>query len=631
MHTALLLACTSAVATGFNVRDFGATGDGTTKDTRAFQKALDTCAVSGGGDVIVPAGKYLIGSVQLGYRTFLRLEKDSVIAGSPDLTDYPVIDVRWEGRWQPGHRALIYSANVDHTGITGPGRIEGNPAVAAPQNPRGAVVLEAINCTDVRWEGFTITQGGNWATHPTYCTDVVIQNLTIRGNRDGIDVDSCKNVRIEGCDIETGDDSISLKSGRGMDGARIGRPTEDVTIVNCNLRCTRFAAVGIGSETSAGIRNVRIENSKLSGCTHAIYIKTRIGRAGVTEGITGDNLDILGGGFLRINLTVGGNTNTADDPVEGLLGYPSAKNLRFSNIRLANTTVIVEGTQVAPEKPVEGLSLVNVTGTTAKGLSLAHMSGVELRDIHVTGFEGALLATVDVTGTGLEGAVPFKERAAPAASTRPSAPRPSGPELVERAAPTRTTLWNGRNLTGWKLFLGDPTVDPAGAWSASEGVLHLNSKASGYVKTETSFSNYHLHVEWRWPALSTAEGPAAAASNSNSGVMVHVHGPDAVWPLCFECQLKTGNAGQVVGMGLDIPDAPLLNNRKRAPKFADSSEKPPGEWNTYEIYCRGDTIEAFVNGVRQNQVGKLPVAAGAIALQLEGFPVDFRNVWLEQL
>ena len=217
----LLAAPSFAASASYNLHDFGATGDGKTKDTAAFQRALDTCAVNGGGEVIVPAGAYLIGSVQLGNRTILRLEKDARIIGSGDLADYPMIDVRWEGRWQPGHRALIYAANVDHIGIVGPGRIEGNPDVAAGQNPRGAVVLEPISCNDVRWESFTVTQGGTWATHPTYCTDVVVKNVTITGNRDGIDVDSCRNVRIEGCTIDTGDDSISLKSGRGLNGARI--------------------------------------------------------------------------------------------------------------------------------------------------------------------------------------------------------------------------------------------------------------------------------------------------------------------------------------------------------------------------------------------------------------------------
>jgi polygalacturonase len=397
-----LRAQTEPASTSYNVRDYGAQGDGVTKDTVAFQKALDTCAVSGGGEVVVPAGRYLIGSVQIGYRTLLRLEKDSVLVGSPDVEDYPMIDVRWEGRWQPGRRALIYAANVDHTGIVGPGRIEGNPAVAAPQNPRGVVVLEPISCHDIRWEDFTVTQGGNWATHPTYCTDVVIKNVTIRGNRDGIDIDSCKNVRIEGCDIDTGDDAISLKSGRGLNGARIGKPTENVLITDCTLRGRFFACIGIGSETSGGVRNVRIERCRFTSRTHAIYIKTRIGRAGVTENIHGQDLDVLAGGFLRINLTSGGNTNTADDPVPGLLGYPTARDLSFSNVRLRDATVLVEATQIAPEKPIEGLSLTNVTGTTAKGIALHHARDVVLKDIQVTGLTGPLLTTEDVTGTGLE-------------------------------------------------------------------------------------------------------------------------------------------------------------------------------------------------------------------------------------
>ncbi|HEX9781944.1 MAG TPA: family 16 glycoside hydrolase [Opitutaceae bacterium] len=108
-------------------------------------------------------------------------------------------------------------------------------------------------------------------------------------------------------------------------------------------------------------------------------------------------------------------------------------------------------------------------------------------------------------------------------------------------------------------------------------------------------------------------------------------GPDAIWPFCFEGQLKNGNAGQVVGMGLDIPAAPLLNNRKRAPRLAEPSEKSLGEGNSSEITYHDDTIEVFVNGVRQNFVENLPVTRGAIALQMEGYPIEFRNVWLEPL
>jgi polygalacturonase len=421
----LLFTAVAAYAASYNIRDFGAVGDGTTKDTVAFQKTLDTCAVNGGGDVIVPVGKYLIGSVQIGFRTTLRLEKDSVITGSPDLDDYPLIDIRWEGRWQPGHRSLIYAANVDHIGIIGPGTIEGNPKTAASNRPpRGTLVLEPINCTDVHWEGFSVRQeGNNWATHPTYCTGVVIKNVNIFGGRDGIDIDSCKDVRVEGCDINTGDDSISIKSGRGMDGARIGKPTEDVLIRNCTMTGRRFACIGIGSEISGGVRNVRIEHCKFTAASHAIYLKTRIGRAGVNENISGDDIDVLGGGFLRINLTVGGNTNTADDPVPGLIGYPTAKNIKFSNVRLKDATVVAEVVQVAPEKPVEGLSLINISGTAKKGISMLHVRDAALRGIKVTGVTGPLLTIDDVTGSGLKGAEkyvappPAPPRTAPPAET----------------------------------------------------------------------------------------------------------------------------------------------------------------------------------------------------------------------
>ena len=392
--------CSGATGTVFNVRDFGAVGDGTNRDTVAFQKALDACAVAGGGEVLVPAGTYLIGSVQLGNATILRLAQGSVIRGSGDTNDYPMMDIRWEGRWQPGRRALIYAANVDHTGIIGPGRIEGNAAMAAPQNPRGAVVLEPISCNDMRWEDFTVTQGGNWATHPTYCSQVLMKNVKIIGGRDGVDVDSCKDVRIDGCDIDTGDDSISLKSGRGLDGARVGKPTENVVISHCTLHGRHFACLGIGSETSGGIRNVRIEHCTLTSRSYGVYVKTRIGRGGVIENISGDDLDIAGGGFLHINLTSAGNLNTDDDPVPGPAGYPMGRNFCFKNIRMTGTT-LVEANQISAEKPMEGLVLKNITGTCTRGISLQNIKGAELGGIRVTGDRGALLTLTNVQGSGL--------------------------------------------------------------------------------------------------------------------------------------------------------------------------------------------------------------------------------------
>jgi hypothetical protein len=590
--------------TPLNVRDFGATGDGRTKDTAALQRALDACAAKDGGELILPAGTYLSGSLQISSHTTLRFEKGSSLIGSSDLADYPVIKARWEGRWVDAHRALLSATDARDITLTGPGSI--SLALGGRQMPRRPCVIEMINCRNLLVEGLTLTQQGMWTLHPTFCENITFRNLTIRGtggNSDGIDVDSCKKVLIEGCDIQTGDDCIALKSGRGAEGVREARPTEDVIIRDCSFSSALFACIGIGSETSGGIRGLRIERCKFLGAkTHAIYIKSRPGRAGVIEDISMDDCDVSlapTSGFLRINLL---NSGIQDpDWVRGDAGIPTARNFRFSNIRVACGR-LVEATSISPSKPLDGLSLTCITGTATRGIALANVVNAELSYIKVAGIDGPALTLDQVTGTGLE----------------------DGVAPVDRVA-----LWNGRDLAGWRLFTEDAASDPAEVWSVAEGgVLRLASKAKGYLRTEKAYANYRLHVEWRWPY--------DAPGGSNSGVLVGLRGPDAVWPQCFECQLKSGNAGQIVGMDLDIPAAPLENNRKRAAKLEASSENALGEWNSYDIYCLGDAIEVFVNGVRQNRVDGLPQTSpneilGNIALQLEGYPIDFRNLWLQPL
>src|ERR1700727_3694533 len=143
-----------------------------------------------------------------------------------------------------------------------------------------------------------------WSLHATYCENLSIKNLNIRstgGNGDGIDIDSCKHVRIEGCDISTGDDCISLKSGRGMEAYTLLKTTEDVHITNCTFADAIFACIGIGSETSGGIRNVRIEHCKFTGAkTFAIYIKSRPGRGAFIEDNRAEQLRRARGGCVCV-------------------------------------------------------------------------------------------------------------------------------------------------------------------------------------------------------------------------------------------------------------------------------------------------------------------------------------------
>jgi polygalacturonase len=395
-----------------NVRDFGATGDGKTKDTAAIQQAIDRCSVLNGGEVLIPAGEYLTGAIALRSNTLLRLEKDAAIVGTPDFADYPVSQVRWEGKWIPGRVALIYAIDANHIGVTGPGRIVGNPALGGrpnAQNPlRHPAVIEPIGCSNILLEGFSTSHRLMWSIHPTNCENIVMRNLTIRstgGNGDGIDIDSCKHVRIEGCDISTGDDCISIKSGRGSEAFTLLQTSEDIVISNCTMADSIFACIGIGSETSGGIRNVRIEHCKFTGArTFAIYIKSRVGRGAFIEDIVADDLDVSGtaGGFLSFNLFGSGIQDQS--PVPGDEGIPTVRNFRFSNVRVKDCPVLVDGTRIHPHKPLDGFSLINVTGTCAKGVALANVKKAEIRNVRPTGFSGPLLEIHNVTGKGLEGA-----------------------------------------------------------------------------------------------------------------------------------------------------------------------------------------------------------------------------------
>jgi polygalacturonase len=288
--------------------------------------------------------------------------------------------------------------------VLGPGRIAGNPALGGRQMPRRPLIIEPIHCTDIRLEDFSTEHRSMWSIHPTGCENVSVKNLTIRstgGNGDGIDVDSCKHVRIESCDISTGDDCIALKSGRGMEGFRAAQPTEDVLISGCTLADSIFACIGIGSETSGGIRDVRIEHCRFTRAnSYAIYIKSRPGRGAFIENISASDLDVATapGGFLRVNLL---NSGIQDpEPVPGDEGIPAAKNFRFKDVKV-NCGTLVDAVSISPAKPVNGFSLVNITGTCTKGISLGNIVGAELQNIRVTGYAGALVTTTNVQGTGL--------------------------------------------------------------------------------------------------------------------------------------------------------------------------------------------------------------------------------------
>jgi polygalacturonase len=404
----------------------GAVGDGQTRDTLAFQQALDRCAMLGGGEVVVPAGNYVIGAIAIGAHTTLRIGKDATVTGSPDVADYPVRQVRWEGKFVRGRIGLISVENADHIAIAGLGKVIGNTAIPGRVDRstglRNPALIELIGCNHVDIGGVFTQQNAMWSIHPLFCNHVRFHDMVINGGADGIDVDSCSQVSIERCSFDTTDDCIALKSGRGEEGNRIARPTTDVFIADCTFVDHRWGCISIGSETSAGVRGVRVERCKILGAgTHAVYIKSRPGRGAFIEDIAMNDLDVSGtkDGFLRFNFTGSGLQD--QNPVPGLAGIPTVRNFRFANIRVHDVPALVTGSENNPEKPLDGLIIAGVSGTARTGIQLAHVRNAVLKNIHVTGVSGPMLQTYDVRGVGLERAVPLPAPKTPG----PVAPPPS--------------------------------------------------------------------------------------------------------------------------------------------------------------------------------------------------------------
>lgn len=184
----------------------------------------------------------------------------------------------------------------------------------------------------------------------------------------------------------------------------------------------------------------------------------------------------------------------------------------------------------------------------------------------------------------------------------------------------KVILFNGKDLSNWDFKLKDSSVDPSKVFTIKDGTIHIAGDPFGYMRTKEIYSEYKLHVEWRWPVEAT-----------NSGVFVHAQQPDTIWLKCVECQLKAGSAGDFVCMNGAEMNERTDKTKPSVKKMAESSEKPVGEWNTMDVVCKDNTIEVTVNGVLQNKATNVNLNKGSICLQSEGKDVEFKNVFLTKL
>lgn len=389
----------------FNIVDFGAVADGETNNSEAIKKAIATCNEAGGGKVIVPSGKFLTGPIHLKSNVNLHLEEGAEVLFSKNSKDYlPVVHTSYEGQELMNYSPLIYAYKQNNIAVTGKGTFNGQAGKTnwwpwcgaeryghlkdTPQQkddhnlPRlwemaenntpvserifgeghqlRPLFIQPFECENVLIQGVTFTNAPFWVIHPIKCNYVRVEGVTVSShgpNNDGCDPEYSKNVHINNCTFNTGDDCIAIKSGRNNDGRRVNIPSENIVVENCDMK-DGHGGVVMGSEISAGVRNVYVRNCKMDSpeLDRAIRIKTNTLRGGFVENVYVKNIEVgqVKESVLRINLYY-----AIYGPQEGEF-MPVVKNIHLQDINVENGGkygVLIKG---RPQSFVKNVTLTNV-------------------------------------------------------------------------------------------------------------------------------------------------------------------------------------------------------------------------------------------------------------------------------
>ena len=396
----------------FLITSNGALPDCHTLNTRAIQSTIDRCAAAGGGTVVVPSGTFITGSIFLKQGVNLEIEKEGVLKGSENTNDYPWIGTRIAGLEMKWPAALVNADGLTNVSLTGQGTIDGSgepwwkrywearrqekedidPHFKVPR-PR---LVHFIRCEKVAVRDLNLKDSAFWNLQLTYCDGVEVKSLKIRAphdpikaaSSDGIDVDSTRNVLVDGCDIECDDDAICLKSGRDADGLRVNRPTENVAIRNCRVGHAA-GLVCFGSETAGGIRRIRISNCRAeNGCGEVVRFKTRMGRGGIVEDIIYEDIQADGvRTVMNFNMDA---FSTTWLPEEFRVPAPSEKATPvFRNITVRNLTAkncVSAGHLVGlAESPLQDIRLENVDLEARNAFVIRNAHGLQFKNVKING------------------------------------------------------------------------------------------------------------------------------------------------------------------------------------------------------------------------------------------------------
>ena len=410
----------------FLVTAYGAKGDGVTKNSEAFKKAIAACNANGGGRVVVPAGKFLTGAIYLKSNVNLHLKDNAIILFSRDPKDYPIVFTRWEGMECMNYSSQIYAYGEKNIAVTGNGLLDGNadnqnwwnwngsktygwkegmPNQRAARaalhdmmhreiDPRKRVfgdghwlrpnMLQPYNCKNVLISGVKMVNSPMWFMNPVLCENVIVDRVRVQShgpNNDGCDPESCKNVLIKDCFFDTGDDCIAIKSGRDEDGRRIGRPAENHIIEGCEMK-DGHGGVVIGSEIAGGARNIYSINCVMDSknLDRVLRLKTSSSRGGIIENV-----------FMK-DVKVGAYRDAAvhcnmfyESPGKHI---PTIRNVWVENLDVSDGGDYGLFVRAYKASPVQNLKMINcnIRGVK-KPIQIDYVKNLELKNVSINGVE----------------------------------------------------------------------------------------------------------------------------------------------------------------------------------------------------------------------------------------------------
>jgi polygalacturonase len=406
----------------FDVRQFGAAGDGKTLDTAAIQKALDACGKAGGGIVQLPAGVYRSKPLTIRDRTTLQIDAGATLQATDEPADFQNPD---RGRGT-NYINFLSGRNLADVAIVGPGAIDGAgarwwvPAEEARRKKSGYTLprpnlIVLTGCRNVRLENITLQNSPKFHFVPVDCDGVIVSNVNITApprspNTDAIDPSASRNVLITRCRIDVGDDNIAIKSGHKIAGREFA--AEDITVTDCVF--LHGHGVSIGSETLGGVRNVTVRNCTFENTENGIRIKSQRGKGGVVENIIYQDLTMKNVD-PAITFTCYYMNNSAQDPVsptipkEGAEAPVAGNTPLYRNIHIRNLSATSQRSagQILglPESQISDVVLENVqiTAGTA-GLTIKNAKGIRLNQVQITAAKGPPFILDNAQVEGLENA-----------------------------------------------------------------------------------------------------------------------------------------------------------------------------------------------------------------------------------